>query len=331
MDNIFYTSSEVAYKMDLYSSEKRPFLFAFNYELDEGIFIPDPYLQTEVLFNFPNGSNTFRGMKTTEQRDLMRIIKIDSEEEYAEKYNITRNGLQRGDSYLANLTCRSEVSIGVGAEKLFESTHSPFAIFVQERFLSFSPERFVRIENGIISSFPMKGTIDASLPNAEELILEDYKESCEHATITDLIRNDLGIVSDDVWVERYRFIDKICTDRGDILQVSSEIRGRLKREYAEAPGKLMLSLLPAGSVSGAPKSSTIKLISEAEKVSRGFYTGVAGLFDGVVLDSAVLIRFIEFNPDGRAFYRSGGGITVNSRLDEEYREMVKKIYLPLNR
>lgn len=331
MQDIFYNPHVVAEKMDRYSSKGIPFLFAMNYELDEALFIPYPAEQDRVLYHFPNGTNSARDLIPTTMEEHMKVLKVETEEEYARKFNIIIKGLKRGDSYLANLTCKSEVSTNLDASTLYRSTHSPFGLYVPEKFLSFSPERFVRIENGIISSLPMKGTIDASLPNAEVLILEDYKESCEHATITDLIRNDLGIVSDDVWVERYRFIDKICTDRGDILQVSSEIRGRLKREYAEAPGKLMLSLLPAGSTSGAPKSSTIKLISEAEKVSRGFYTGVAGLFDGIVLDSAVLIRFIEFNPDGRAFYRSGGGITVNSRLDEEYREMVKKIYLPLNR
>ncbi|MEZ7874426.1 MAG: aminodeoxychorismate synthase component I, partial [Bacteroidales bacterium] len=236
-----------------------------------------------------------------------------------------------GDSYLANLTCKSRISTDLTPYTILSSTNSPFAFYIPDRFLSFSPERFVKVENGIISSFPMKGTIDATLPDAEERILNNYKESCEHATITDLIRNDIGMVSENVWVERYRYIDKISTDRGEILQVSSDIRGRIKPEYTNSLGSLIMSLLPAGSISGAPKRSTVELISKAELLPRGFYTGVAGFFDGKILDSAVLIRYIEFDSYGNMFYRSGGGITINSNVEEEYSEMINKIYLPLNR
>ncbi len=331
MQDIFYNPHVVAEKMDRYSSKGIPFLFAMNYELDEALFIPYPAEQDRVLYHFPNGTNSARDLIPTTMEEHMKVLKVETEEEYARKFNIIIKGLKRGDSYLANLTCKSEVSTDLDASTLYRSTHSPFGLYVPEKFLSFSPERFVRIENGIISSLPMKGTIDASLQDAEKRILNDYKESCEHATITDLIRNDLGIVSEDVWVERYRFIDRICTDRGEILQVSSDIRGRLKSEYANSPGRLILSLLPAGSISGAPKGSTVSLISEAEGQPRGFYTGVAGLFDGKILDSAVLIRYIGFCPSGIMYYRSGGGITINSRVEEEYNEMVKKIYLPLNK
>jgi para-aminobenzoate synthetase component 1 len=73
----------------------------------------------------------------------------------------------------------------------------------------------------------------------------------------------------------------------------------------------------------------VRLIASAEQESRGFYTGIAGYFDGKVLDSAVLIRFIEEREGGKLFYRSGGGITVNSNARDEYEEMLAKIYLPL--
>ncbi|MBP1671105.1 MAG: aminodeoxychorismate synthase component, partial [Bacteroidetes bacterium] len=164
-----------------------------------------------------------------------------------------------------------------------------------------------------------------------EIILKDYKESCEHNTIVDLIRNDLGKVSGRVWVEKFKYIDKIETDRGDILQVSSDIRGELPVGYGNNLGDIIFSMLPAGSVSGAPKSSTLRLISKAEREKRGFYTGVFGYFDGTVLDSAVLIRFIEKKSDGSLFYHSGGGITVNSMCKDEYEELIAKIYLPLRK
>lgn len=316
--------------MDKYSSLGHSFLFGFNYELDSAFFIPEPESQNEIKYKFSNGTNCKRDALANLTDEGLKIISTDQFAEYERKFNIIHNGLKRGDSYLANLTCRSKVMVSMDKEKILESTHSPFALYIPGVFLCFSPERFIKIEDGIISSYPMKGTIDAALPDAENRILNDYKESCEHATIVDLIRNDLGIVSDEVWVERYRYIDKILTDRGEILQVSSDVRGRIKAGYNTSYGQLVTSLLPAGSISGAPKKATVDLIAEAEAIPRGYYTGVAGLFDGRVLDSAVLIRYLEFGKDGETYYRSGGGITVNSRADEEFSEMLKKIYLPLN-
>ena len=97
------------------------------------------------------------------------------------------------------------------------------------RLVCFSPECFVRITDGVIRSYPMKGTIDAALPDAEARLLEDYKERCEHYTIVDLIRNDLNRIADRVRVERFRYVEKIATLRGEILQTSSVSRATLLR------------------------------------------------------------------------------------------------------
>jgi len=88
-------------------------------------------------------------------------------------------------------------------------------------------------------------------------------------------------------------------------------------------------LLPAGSISGAPKLKTLEIILETETYNRGYYTGVFGYFDGINLDSCVMIRFIE-NQNERLIFKSGGGITMMSDLDSEYRELIKKIYVPVN-
>jgi para-aminobenzoate synthetase component 1 len=174
----------------------------------------------------------------------------------------------------------------------------------------------------------MKGTINASLPDAEQLILSDEKELSEHVTIVDLIRNDLSAVAKSVNVNRFRYIDRIKTNHKDLLQISSEIAGDLPDDYLSHLGSILISLLPAGSVSGAPKRKTIQIIREAEKEKRGFYTGVFGYFDGVKLDSAVMIRFIE--QEGEQFYyRSGGGINAQSEAEKEYQEAIDKIYVPV--
>ena len=92
-------------------------------------------------------------------------------------------------------------------------------------------------------------------------------------------------------------------------------------------GDILLNLLPAGSVTGTPKISTINILKNVENYDRGFYTGVFGVFDGKNLQSFVLIRFIE-KIDGELFYKSGGGITSDSKVEDEYKELIDKIYLP---
>lgn len=326
----YINTQDVLEKMNYAGALNRPFLFAVDFEMESGLFVDDPLNQNEVLFRAGDVKNYSESI-ISPNASLLKIKDLIRYARYFEKFNLVMGGLKRGDTYLINLTAKTEIESSLSLKNIFCATQSLFGICAGEDFVSFSPERFVRIENGIISSCPMKGTIDASIPNAGEIILKDYKESCEHNTIVDLIRNDLGKVSGRVWVEKFKYIDKIETDRGDILQVSSDIRGELPVGYGNNLGDIIFSMLPAGSVSGAPKSSTLRLISKAEEEKRGFYTGVFGYFDGTVLDSAVLIRFIEKKSDGSLFYRSGGGITVNSMCEDEYNELIAKIYLPLRK
>ena len=110
--------------------------------------------------------------------------------------------------------------------------------------------------------------------------------------------------------------------------MSSEISGNLKEEFQGKIGSLMKKLLPAGSILGAPKPKTLEIILEAEDYERGFYSGVCGWFDGKNLDSCVMIRFIE-KENNELYFKSGGGITHLSRLEDEYQEMKNKIYVPI--
>jgi para-aminobenzoate synthetase component 1 len=325
------SAAEVCEHINYTASRRGSFLFAVDFELERGIFIEDPINCSEILFrvgSICNRSAWSIAQLPKKREKTLKILNPVPIQEYREKFNTVLDGLNRGDTYLINLTCKTEVETSLTFEEIFYESQSPFAICLPGKFVCFSPERFVRIDNGVISSRPMKGTIMASVPQARERILSDYKESSEHNTITDLIRNDLGIVSQRVWVESFRYIDRVKTDRGEILQVSSDIRGELPEDYLDNLGELIFRLLPAGSVSGAPKKSTLKLIEQAEGESRGFYTGIFGYFDGSVFDSAVMIRFIEMDEDGKTWYRSGGGITVNSNCDDEYNEMTAKIYFP---
>jgi para-aminobenzoate synthetase component I len=158
--------------------------------------------------------------------------------------------------------------------------------------------------------------------------MEDEKERAEHLTIVDLIRNDLSMVARTVRVERFRYLETIAAGKGPLYQTSSLISGELDEDYHARLGDIMAMLLPAGSVTGAPKKKTVEIIEAVEEHSRGWYTGVFGIFDGARLDSAVMIRFIE-QERGALFYRSGGGITVYSDPRAEYEEMIRKIYVPV--
>ncbi len=246
---------------------------------------------------------------------------------YLEAFNRVTECQRAGDSYLLNLTFPTPIEINLSLEEIFHGSRTPYRLLLRDRFTLFSPERFVSISGGVISTFPMKGTISARVPDAERLILADEKEFAEHLTITDLMRNDLAIVAKDIRVERFRYVERIETSGGGLLQVSSEITGKLPEDYREHLGEIIIALLPAGSVTGAPKKRTVEIIKEAEGYDRGYYTGVFGIFDGNTLDSAVMIRFIE-RTDRGLVYKSGGGITVYSDPESEYRELIDKVYVP---
>lgn len=232
-----------------------------------------------------------------------------------------------GNSFLTNLTFQTPIETNLSLDEIFSVSSAKYKLLVKNEFVVFSPETFIKIEGNEICSYPMKGTIDASTPNAESVLLNDPKEIAEHVTIVDLIRNDLSRVSKNVRVARFRYFDEIKTEQKNLLQVSSEVKGTMANNWNENLGSILSNLLPAGSISGAPKKETIRIIQEAERYDRGFYTGICGHFDGHSLDTGVMIRFIQ-QKDRSLFYCSGGGITSFSDAQKEYQEMVDKVYLP---
>lgn len=249
--------------------------------------------------------------------------------EYEKGFRKVHESTLYGDSYLSNLCYRTPLEIDLSLQQIYQHGKAPYKLLVKDKFVVFSPESFIEITDNVIRSFPMKGTINARIPNAREELLRNAKERAEHATIVDLIRNDLSIVADQVRLERFMYLSKVRSRDSELYQASSEIVGRVKAEYTENYGSLLLKLLPAGSVSGAPKKRTLEIIAEAEVMPRGFYTGVFGIFDGSHLRSAVMIRFIEKDRDGKFFFWSGGGITSQSNARAEYNELIDKVYVPI--
>ncbi len=320
------TFPEFVKRLDDWGQNRIAFFFMVDFEQRKPVAVPLTEIDRhEILFDF-NGKTNVRSITAPH---LFNITPQPiSRHDFQRKFDHVMCALSYGDSFLTNLTIKTPIRIEGELADLFHMAKARYKLLYKNRFLVFSPEIFVQIEKRKIRSFPMKGTIDASLPDAEQTILSDIKELAEHVTIVDLIRNDLSTVADHVHVKRFRYIDKIATRDKHLLQVSSEIEGNLG-ELQNRFGSILEQLLPAGSVSGAPKPKTLQIIREAEGETRGYYTGVAGIFDGVTFDSCVMIRFIE-QENGHYFYRSGGGITSQSQLDREYEEMIDKIYVPVD-
>jgi len=304
-----------------------PFLFVLNYTLSECHVYPLGEINpSDILFNLQGKTNESEILEIPHKIDFSKTPLTFSE--YQKKFDIVFRNIQHGNSYLTNLTQPTPVSTNLTLQQLYHVAGAKYKLYFRNQFAVFSPEPFVKISQGKIFSYPMKGTIDADIDNAADILKNDLKEKAEHNTIVDLIRNDLSMVAKNVTVQRFQYIEKISTNYKTLLQMSSEICGDLPDDYVNHLGDIVFKLLPAGSITGAPKEKTCEIIHEAEGYERGFFTGVFGLFDGTTLESAVMIRFFENTPDG-LIYKSGGGITCFSQAEKEYQELIDKVYIPL--
>mgnify|MGYP000550098879 CR=1 FL=1 len=232
--------------------------------------------------------------------------------------------LREGNSYLVNYCSQTFVELGQDLSSLYTQSTAPFTVWLEGQFMAFSPESFITVMENQISTNPMKGTgFDA------RLLLNDTKEQAEHATVVDLLRNDLGQVARDIRLGDYRYLTAIPQADGRTLyQTSTEIKGTMPDDWRDHIGDWLPRLLPAGSVTGAPKKETVALIRRFEAEPRGFFTGVAVLFDGDNLYSCVLIRFLDLAGETLKF-RSGAGITIYSDAEQEYEEILNKVYIPV--
>ncbi|HEX6225124.1 MAG TPA: aminodeoxychorismate synthase component I [Chryseolinea sp.] len=312
--------------MNRLGQQKVPFLFLIDFEMKKPFIVRlnevDP---TEILFSIHGFTNAIEKIHS---ENIAIEKSAGSLVDYKKKFDKVLDHLAYGDSFLTNLTVKTELKLAGSLQDVFYQSEAKYKLLFKNQFLVFSPETFVQIRDGKIYAYPMKGTIDASVVNAREKILSDQKELAEHVTIVDLIRNDLSQVASRVVVSRFRYIEEVRSRQKNLLQVSSEIYGWLDRDYKNHLGDILLKLLPAGSVSGAPKPKTLEIIRDVEGEARGYYTGVFGYFNGKDLDCGVMIRFIE-KAGMKYFYRSGGGITTQSDVESEYRETIDKVYVPV--
>ena len=292
----------VIYKRTGYQTNElfRAILSSINYQQDasyiEAVSSVDP---AEILYNLNGFTNqpmfAENNIAFLSRKRLRWQSFPESLATYQHSFDIVQRNIFAGNSFLTNLTCRTPVETNLTLKDIYCYSKAMYKLWVRDAFTVFSPEIFIRIHNGRIYSYPMKGTINASTPSADRLLINDPKETAEHATI---------------------------------LQTSSAIQGVLPDDYLTNLGSIIFRLLPAGSITGAPKKKTMQIIKEAETYDRGFYTGIMGYFDGKDLDSAVMIRFVE-QEGGKMYFKSGGGITSQSDVENEYNEMKQKVYVPI--
>ena len=314
-------------KMSALAAAQRPFFFLIDFELQKPLICP---LDDAQSLGFEFEVKDFRNFDPQDRKPSPTPLSIAPVPKavYAQAYQKVVDEIYQGNTFLLNLTFPSAIQTPLQLEDVFHWAKAPYKLLYQNHFVVYSPECFVKIKDGHIYSYPMKGTIDAQLPEAKKKLETDPKEINEHNTIVDLIRNDLSKVAKQVQVTRFRYLDKIKTQKNEIYHTSSEIKGKLSPDWKSQLPDILLGMLPAGSICGAPKAKTVSIIQEVEQGPRGYYTGIFGYFDGENLDSAVNIRYLE-KKDGQLLYRSGGGITFLSDLESEYKELIEKIYVPV--
>ncbi|MBQ9304344.1 anthranilate synthase component I family protein, partial [Butyrivibrio sp.] len=188
-----------------------------------------------------------------------------------------------------------------------------------------SPETLVKVENGEIRTFPLAGTRPRGKDYEEDQALErellaDEKERAEHNMLVDLGRNDLGRLCDfgTVEVEKYMSIERYS----HVMHIGSAVKGRLSNDRQAVDA--IDSVLPAGTLSGAPKIRACEIIDELEDNKRGIYGGAIGYVDFTGnLDTCIAIRF-AYKKNGYVFVRSGAGIVADSVPENEYQECINK-------
>ncbi len=307
-------------KLNLLAKQREPFIFFTDFKgLKFNVFRLNELKQNNIEFSF---NEDFISKK----HDLHLTKQPISYVSYKNKFDKVIENIKAGNSYLLNLTAPSKIRCDYSFHEIYSKANAPFKLRFKDEFICFSPEKFIMIKDNIISTYPMKGTIDATLPNAKEIILNDEKELAEHVMIVDLLRNDLSMVATNVRVKKFRYTEVISAGDKKLLHVSSKISGTLEHNWQDKLSDILIKLLPAGSISGTPKKKTVELIEQIEEYNRGFFSGIFGIFNGQTLNSAIMIRFLQ-KQNNQLIYKSGGGITQGSIAQKEYQELIDKIYI----
>ncbi len=298
--------------------------------------------------NYKKAENTLKEMEELvnhgepvceeEGRLLEPLTPLFNKSEYCEMVNKAKNYIYEGDIFqvvLSNrLSAKYSGSLFNTFRKLKKTNPSPYMFYFSSDNIEIagaSPETLVKLDNGTVTTFPLAGTRPRGKTPEEDIQLEkellaDEKERAEHNMLVDLGRNDIGKISEfgTVKVEKYMEIERFS----HVMHIGSTVSGKLKADKDALDA--VDSILPAGTLSGAPKIRACEIINELENNKRGIYGGAIGYldFNGNV-DTCIAIR-LAFKKNGKVFVRSGAGIVADSVPEKEYEECINKAKAVVN-
>ena len=265
-------------------------------------------------------------------RLLGEVTPLFDKDAYCEMVEKAKHAIHEGEIFqivLSNrLAAPFEGSL-LGAYRMLRTINpSPYMFYfsgTDVEVAGASPETLVKLEDGVLHTFPLAGTRPRGRTDVEDKALEaellaDEKELAEHDMLVDLGRNDLGRVSrfGTVEVEKLHSIERYS----HVMHIGSTVRGQLRPECDALDA--IEAVLPAGTLSGAPKIRACQLIGELENNKRGIYGGAIGYIDFTGnMDTCIAIR-IAYKKNGQVFVRSGAGIVADSVPEKEYQECINK-------
>lgn len=313
-----------------FDNVKQKIILITNIELDKDIRAEyEKALQRlnsikELLYT---GKKSFEGGKL-----LGEVTPLFSKDEFSDMIGKAKHHIKEGDIFQIVLSNRLQANF---EGSLFDTYRvlrtvnpSPYMFYfsgTDVEVAGASPETLVKLEDGILHTFPLAGTRPRGKSEKEDKELEaellaDEKELAEHNMLVDLGRNDLGKISKfgSVIVEKFHSIERYS----HVMHIGSTVRGEIRPEY-DALNSLE-AVLPAGTLSGAPKIRACQLIEELENNKRGIYGGAIGYIDFTGnMDTCIAIR-LAYKKNGKVFIRSGAGIVADSDPDKEYMESINK-------
>ncbi len=324
------TFKEFLEKFNLREDYDLPIVFNFHYEVGSILELGEVPLDDIILFDYLKFTKSEElDLKPSAELIDLKIVNQISRDEYFEKFYQVNQNLLDGNCYQLNLTSVFDLSFKCPASKLYQKflsseklsqyAHSIYIENFNSLILSNSPECLFEIVDNELYTRPIKGTLSDKLDLT--LLIDDEKNNCELSIITDLLRNDLSRIGNS-------FSEVVSSKQ--VFRVPG-----LYHQYSEIKVKLddkvnllrvMESLFPGGSITGAPKKRVLKLINLIEKQSRGVYTGSTIILHEKIKASSINIRtaFIDIEKSNIT-YGAGGGITLMSKCDDEYDEMISKV------
>ena len=269
---------------------------------------------------------------------LSEFKPLFSKDEYCQMVKKGKEYIKEGDIFQVVLSNRLSAEITgslFDTYRILRTTNpSPYMFYFSGTELEIagaSPETLVKLEDGVVHTFPLAGTRKRGATEAEDLALErellsDTKELAEHNMLVDLGRNDVGKISKfgSVQVEKYMSIERFS----HVMHIGSVVRGEIRADQDAVDA--IDAILPAGTLSGAPKIRACQIINELENNKRGIYGGAIGYIDFTGnMDTCIAIR-IAYAKNGRVFVRTGAGIVADSVPEKEYEECISKAKAVVN-